>query len=250
MPLVLAGLGIVALLLAAFAVVGLRSGAAGTRGDPIAHHDGAGTAVIVVDVQEDFTTWSGGRIGFQADVLERFFPVVNRVQAQARAQAVPVVHVRQEFEGLLPETFARLFVGGRGIAGRPGTGLDPRLEVAASDVELTKAKGDSFSSPAFDAFLRSRKVEHVVILGLDGTACVHATARGALNRGYRVSLVRDGILTSNPKKWNELLAALERDGVRVVAGDQLAEALPDPRGVPSSSAPREAAESAGDGRRR
>jgi nicotinamidase-related amidase len=222
---VLVGLGVVVVLLAALAFVGLRSGAIGTHGERIPQYDRPGSAVIVVDVQEDFTTWSVGRLGFAAGALESFFSVVNRVQAQARRQAIPIVHVRHQFEEILARLFARVFVGGRGIAGRPGTRLDPRLEAAASDVTFTKRKGDSFSNPGLDAFLRSRSVEHVVILGLDGVACVHATARGALDRGYRVSLVRDGILTSRPGKWRVLLAALERDGARVATEDHLAEAL-------------------------
>jgi nicotinamidase-related amidase len=184
---VLVGLGLVVVLLAALAFVGLRSGAAGTHGERIPQYDRPGSAVIVVDVQEDFTTWSVGRLGYAADALESFFSVVNRVQAEARRQAIPIVHIRHQFEEILARLFARLFVGSRGIAGRPGTRLDPRLEAAASDVTFTKRKGDSFSNPGLDAFLRSRNVEHVVILGLDGVACVHATVRGALNRGYRVS---------------------------------------------------------------
>jgi hypothetical protein len=123
---VLVGLGLVVVLLAALAFVGLRSGAAGTHGERIPQYDRPGSAVIVVDVQEDFTTWSVGRLGYAADALESFFSVVNRVQAEARRQAIPIVHIRHQFEEILARLFARLFVGSRGIAGRPGTRLEPR----------------------------------------------------------------------------------------------------------------------------
>ncbi len=72
---------------------------------------------------------------------------------------------------------------------------------------------DAFYTPALDACLRENPVDRVLITGLAGAYCVNATARGALNRGYKVTLFQDGIASESGKSM-EKLAQGRREAVR------------------------------------
>ena len=221
---VLVAAALVIALGVALVLVGARNGSAGTRGERIRRADRAATALLVVDVQEDFTRRSR-RFGFGEEVLEPFFAALNGMQSVARAEGAPVVHMRNVFDGALARLFSRLVVEGRGIAGRLGTRLDPRVERTPGDEDLVKTKGDAFSNAKLDAVLRDARVGHVVIAGLDGVACVTATARGALQRGYRVTLLEDCILTARPARWATLRRSLEHAGAEVRTSGDVARAL-------------------------
>ncbi len=221
---VLAAFAVLVVLCVALVLVGVRNGSAGTCGERIGSADRTATALLVVDVQEDFTRRSR-RFGFGEEVLEPFFAALNGMQSAARTKGAPIVHVRNVFEGALARLFSRLVVEGRGIAGRLGTRLDPRLERTPGDEDLVKTKGDAFSNARLDAVLRDARVGHVLIAGLDGVACVTATARGALQRGYRVTLLEDCILTSRPERWATLRRDLERAGAEVKTSGDLAGTL-------------------------
>ena len=57
---------------------------------------------------------------------------------------------------------------------------------------------------------------HVVITGLDAAICVNATTKGALNRGYKVTMATAAITTNAGKgmgkwvqRWREAGAEVE-----------------------------------------
>jgi len=76
--------------------------------------------------------------------------------------------------------------------------MDRRLTQVSWARTFTKKQSDAFLSPAFDSFLREQQ-GRLLLVGLDGAYCVDATARGALNRGYRVTLFPAAISTESGK---------------------------------------------------
>jgi streptothricin hydrolase len=142
------------------------------------------TALLVVDAQVD-------RFGPEAPVhdapalLARLAGLVTR----ARAAGAPIVFVRNG--------------GGAGELdepGRDGWQLHPGLGARPDeDVLVDKGPGDAFpgavsgpSGGTLDAWLRAAGVTRVVVCGLQSEFSIAATARGALERGYALLLVRDG----------------------------------------------------------
>lgn len=174
----------------------------------------AGTALIVIDIQEDYT---GPQARKRYRDGERIVAASNALIAEARRRGIPVAFVRNEIANPL---LALLF-GHLNAPGTPGAEMDRRLERDPGTPTFVKHRPDSFTNPALDAWLREHQVEHLIITGLDAAYCVNATMHGALNRGYRVSLYRDAIATESGRSLDELAGAWRKAGASVETGTRL-----------------------------
>ena len=92
------------------------------------------------------------------------------------------------------------------------------------DIRIRKTTPDSFLRTELQARLESLGVDSVVICGLQSEYCVDSTARGALARGYPVTLASDahatmdnGVLTAAQisAHHNATLAGMSSFGPRV-----------------------------------
>jgi Amidases related to nicotinamidase len=88
--------------------------------------------------------------------------------------------------------------------------------------------GDSFYNPKLDEFLTEQRVNELYLAGLDPEFCVYSTARGALNRGYKVNVITDAILSWRDsirvwtKKNNErIFEKYRKDGKKLISGKEL-----------------------------
>jgi len=82
-----------------------------------------------------------------------------------------------------------------------------------------KRRTDAFASRALEAWLVEREVDELLLAGVDAAYCVAMTARGGLNRGYRVRLVADAVRSRHP--LGPVLEALRRRGVGLVTSAEL-----------------------------
>ena len=99
--------------------------------------------------------------------------------------------------------------------------MDRRLVKVKGSRTFTKNRSDAFSSAELDAFLRASQVDRVLLAGLDGAYCVNATARGALNRGYKVTLFPEGIATESSKSIDDLIQGWRAAGADVRSGTKI-----------------------------
>ena len=102
------------------------------------------------------------------------------------------------------------------------------VEVTVGDTPGTKVEGTALkytgneqSAPVGVAFIRQNQVDEVVIVGLDAAYCINATIQGALNRGYRVTVVPEGIATESRKPVASYLEHWRRAGADVQAAQSL-----------------------------
>jgi nicotinamidase-related amidase len=166
----------------------------------------AGKAVILVDLQEDYT---GPNAKQPYPDSARLVSAANQLIEAARAGGWPVYLVRVAMPN---DWYHRLMTGGTAVAGTQGAELDARLERTADMVEIVKTKSDAFSNPLLDAQLAARRVGQLYIAGLDAKFCVKQTIGGALNRGYAVNVVREGIATRHGTPLPELVGAYQAAG--------------------------------------
>jgi biuret amidohydrolase len=185
-----------------------------TKGPKIGAYASPRTALVVIDLQEDYT---GPQARKRFRDGDRIVGVSNALLEQARAQGLPVIFVQNVVENPV----IAWMVGGVNAPGAPGTEMDRRLARIPGCRTLTKTRSDAFSNPELDALLRGQQVNHLLITGLDAAYCVNATARGALNRGYAVTLYTDGIATESGKKVEELAEAWKRIGAKIQTGSKL-----------------------------
>jgi streptothricin hydrolase len=92
-------------------------------------------------------------------------------------------------------TFEKMTIGSVDEPGTPGWPIDARLEPRVGDPVVAKSTDDGFAGTSLASILDERDIRHVAMSGLLSEMCVAATARSALARGYRVTVVSDAHAT-------------------------------------------------------
>jgi nicotinamidase-related amidase len=203
------------MLLLALSVVALVFwGMRPTSGKQIEKYADPRPALLIIDIQEDYTGPKAKKPYREGD---RIVAVSNALLAQAQARGAVVVYI----QNVIHSPIMSALTGGVNLPGTPGTEMDRRLLKVPTAMTFEKNRSDAFSNPEFDAYLRAQHVDRVWLTGLDGAYCVDATARGALNRGYKVTLFRDGIATESYKKIEDLVKSWREAGAEVKTGSQL-----------------------------
>jgi len=153
------------------------------------------TALIIGDVQRGIT----GAYPFARQVI----PPLTALLPRARAAGVLVVFVHIAFRGnradLPPGNplFSAFFEAGDAFhEGAAGTELD--LPVRDEDVVVLKRRASAFAGTDLELVLRAHAVEDVAVAGVATSAMVAATCYDAADRGYRVTVLRDGCADSDP----------------------------------------------------
>ena len=137
--------------------------------------EGGNAALMVVDVQVGVL-----REAWDAD---RVVGNVARAVERARAEGVPVIWVQHADEHL--------------AAGSAQWQWVPELRPGAGEALIHKHFNSAFEQTLLDAELARRGVAHIVLAGAATNWCIRATAYGALERGYDLTLVADAHTTEN-----------------------------------------------------
>lgn len=185
-----------------------------TTGKKIEKYPEPRKALMVIDIQEDFTgTTAGPSSPYKNDM--NAISSVNDLIRKASEKNIQVVYVRQEFEGLFIRTIIKLFMNGVALKGSPGSAIDKRIEVVSGNI-FSKSKGDAFSNPELDAFMIKNRINELYITGLDAEYCVYTTAKGALNRGYKVNIITDAIFLGAKNNWDSVINKYRKDGINLI----------------------------------
>ena len=143
------------------------------------------TALIVVDVQNDFCT------GFD-EVTANIAAAVDR----ARVAGVEVIFVR--FLGDVehqPASWRRRnrLQGKRQkcVEGTRGADFRRVAPLPGEHVFTKLAQFDAFLSEGFEDHLRLRRIGHLAFAGLYADVCVDSTARTGFQKGWHVTLLTD-----------------------------------------------------------
>lgn len=151
----------------------------------------AGTALLVMDVQNGIVDRFAERSGPLLDVL-------RRAVAAARAAGVPVLFVRVAFRpgssDLSPRNrvfAARGAVGGMGMDD-PTTQIHPAVAPAPGEVVVVKKRVSAFCGSDLEVVLRSMEVDSLVLTGIATSGVVLSTVRQAADLDYDLTVLRDG----------------------------------------------------------
>jgi nicotinamidase/pyrazinamidase len=175
-------------------------------------------ALLVIDIQEDYTG-ATAKPPFPYKDSERLITTVNKIIEEASKQEIIVVYIRQEFDGFVGRTISKLFGHGTAIKGNLGTEFDKRINIISNHC-FTKSKPDALTNPNLEVFLNEHQINELYLVGLDAAACVYFTAKGALKRGYSVSIIKEGIALFAEKKWDSLLEQFKRNGITLISNQE------------------------------
>lgn len=155
--------------------------------------EGNQPVMLVVDVQ----------VGVMHNVwdAERVIKNVGVAVDRARRQGVPVIWVQHADEEL--------------VYGSADWQLSPELTPAAGDVRIDKQYNSSFEATDLEQTLARLGATRIVLAGAATNWCIRATAYGALDRGYDLTLVNDAHTTG----------AIELDDGAIIAAQDIVREL-------------------------
>ena len=137
--------------------------------------DGNKGVLLIVDVQ----------VGVVSDAWDapRVIKNVARAVERARAQGAPVIWVQHSGADL--------------VRGSPEWQWVPELVPAAGEPLIHKQFNSSFEGTALEDRLAELGATHIALAGAATNWCIRATAYGALDRGYDLTLIKDAHTTGS-----------------------------------------------------
>lgn len=137
--------------------------------------EGSRAALVVVDMQA----------GVVRDAWDRNTRVGNAARAveKAREAGVPVLWVQHNDQEL--------------VKGSPDWEWAPELVPAPGEPRVDKEHNSGFEDTVLETELAARGVSHVYLAGAATNWCIRATAYGALDRGYDLTLISDAHTTGD-----------------------------------------------------
>lgn len=155
-----------------------------THGKKITPYPNPRKALLVLDLQEGYEG-NNPRQPATTPAKGSIFDTVNQLIEWAVASDVEVIYVRQVFSN---NFFVRMH-GGR----RFNTVVVDRRINKINDNDFAKNRTDAFSNRKLEEFLIDCHVNELILTGVDAAYCVLYTALGGINRGYKVTVVSDGV---------------------------------------------------------
>ena len=168
-------------------------------------------ALLVIDLQVDCLDASG-RMPVDSAQAGVMIKNVNKLIVDFHKRQRDVIYIVTEYSET--DYVANWFRNYAGIKGTPGAAMSKKIRIV-SDHRFVKEQSDAFSNAKLDHFLRSKKITHLTLTGVFSDRCVLATARAALQRGYRVITVSDAIAARNVDAKQAALKKHRRSGAEI-----------------------------------
>jgi len=172
------------------------------------------TAVVVVDMQNDFGSEGGmfDRSGIPITGIQAVVAPTARVLDTARRAGIQIVYLKMEFEPDLSNAGApdapNLLIHRRLGIGEPvrtpnsregrilikdtwNTDILPQLAPQHGDLVVSKHRFSGFFETGLDATLKKLRVTSLIFTGCTTSICVESTLRDAFFRDYRCLLLED-----------------------------------------------------------
>jgi ureidoacrylate peracid hydrolase len=179
------------------------------------------TAVLVVDVQNDFVDDKGrvGREGADMRPLQAATREINRLIGAARDAGAHVFYISVEHGGDVDLAPYQARYARRGMtpddtichAGTWGAELYASLTPPSNtERRFVKHGYDAFHVTALQTELERLGIRAVVVVGVVTELCVRATATSAFERGFFPIVPRECTASTEPDRAREALESIER----------------------------------------
>jgi ureidoacrylate peracid hydrolase len=194
--------------------------------------DPRSTALIIVDVQNDFCDPDGvfGKLGADVSMMPAMADKLRNLLEAARRKDMLILWVRATYDAAvtsntLAETYHRRgFTQSQCLDGSWGAawfGVSPRT--APNEIELSKHRFSPFWDTAIDVFLRSNAIRSVIVTGVVTSGCVDSTARDAFFNDYYVVVAEDCVAEASQDRHEAALRKLAQSfGVVLPAAELIA----------------------------
>jgi len=178
------------------------------------------TALLVLDMQVDFLS-PRGRLPVDQTQVKPMIDLANRLATDPGDRFdIDPVYIANAFSSF--DFIGNLARNHAAVEGSNDARLDPRLELVG-DTVFHKQLPDAFSNEQLDAYLRAERITKLVVVGVFADQCVRSTVQAALNRGYEVAVVQDGVAAATAADREQAYADLVDDGAKIVKAGRFVE---------------------------
>lgn len=177
--------------------------------------DMARTAVIVVDMENDFGSKGGmfDRAGIDISMIQKAIKPTANVLAAARKAGIKIIYLKMGYNEDLSDLGSEespnrvrhlqfMHVGDTVIAPNGsksrilirdswGTDIVPDLEPQAGDIVIYKTRFSGFYKTELDSILKQLDKRYLIITGCTTSICVESTVRDAMFRDYSSIVLED-----------------------------------------------------------
>ncbi|WP_433750615.1 cysteine hydrolase family protein [Falsibacillus pallidus] len=170
------------------------------------------SALLILDIQKDFVLPSG-RFPIAEHQMEPIISRINEVSELFHLSNLPVIYVANEFERT--QIIGNFFRNGASLRGSYGAELDDRLK-RVNDSYFSKKQGNALTNPVLTHYLHNNKVNHLFIMGVFAEGCIKATALGSIKKGFRTTVIMDGVGGGTDKKVEKSFSLMAKKGISLL----------------------------------
>jgi ureidoacrylate peracid hydrolase len=172
------------------------------------------TAVLVVDMQNDFVSKGGmmDRGGIDISAVQRAVDPISSILNVARSAGMKIIYLKMGYRADLSDLGSTDSVnrqrhslfgvgqectapdgskGGFLVQGTWNTDIIPELAPKPGDIVVCKTRYSGFYRTDLDEILKKLNVRNLIVTGCTTSICVESTIRDAMFRDYRCALVSD-----------------------------------------------------------
>jgi len=172
---------------------------------------GPNTALLMIDFQRDFLA-DDGRMPVARYQTAAVIEAAQAAMLKAKTAGQLVLAIGNEFRR--SDWLMNILRRHAAIAGSSGTQWDNRLPLDGV-IYLPKWAGSAFSNPRLVEILDQHKAGTLELTGLFARACVSATAKDAMKKGFQVRILGDAIACASDRSRAAALTRLRSAGAAV-----------------------------------
>lgn len=153
------------------------------------------TALLVIDMLNDFIL-KGAPL--EVPTAREIIPTVKVEIEKARERDIPVIYICDSHEEKDPE-FERMGWPPHAIAGSRGAQVIEGLRPLPGNKVITKKSYSGFFGTSLDEILKGSGISELLVTGCVTNICVLYTVADAVQRGYKVKVLKDCVTGLNYK---------------------------------------------------
>lgn len=164
--------------------------------------DPLSTAVLVIDMVNDFCTAGGSMVLPNAESL---YPSQIKVLTASRNSGAKVLYVNDNHRSDM--RVEREFVkrSPHCIENSWGSQVVAQLAPTKNDLHVVKRRYSGFFQTDLDLTLRDLQIESLVVMGVVTNICVRSTVHDAFFLGYKVVVPQDCVAATGPREQESSL---------------------------------------------
>lgn len=157
------------------------------------------TAIIVVDMQNDFCSKKGimSKIGKDVSLVEKMIPNLIDFLKDARKHNLLIIYTKNlESDAVFSHAMINKYHNAREVTWEDTWGAEwfeeyRELLPKENDHVIIKHRYSAFVDTDLDCILRSRQIRTLIMTGVATNVCVESTARDGFIKDYNIVLLED-----------------------------------------------------------